>query len=230
MNRLSGVEAVSFDVDGTLWDFQAVMRRSLQEALLELERLDSEAAAALDVERMIDIRDRVHDELRGTVTDLAAIRKEAFRQTLIAVGRPDDALASQLNDVFFRHRFCDLRPYEGAVPVLEALEARYTLGVISNGNTRPGNLGIEGRFKFSVYAQDCGVEKPDPRIFALALERAHCSPRELVHVGDSLENDVAGAKGVGARGIWLNRDGRVPASSIEPDLELSSLRELLEIL
>ena len=229
MRRLTGIRAVSFDVDGTLWDFVGAMRRSLGEVLVELRRLDAKAAAMLDVDRMIDITDRLHNELKGRITDLATIRREAFRQTLIDVGRPDDALALHLNEVYFRHRYGDIAPFEDVLPVLEALQPRYTLGVIANGNTYPEHLGLERFFKFAVHAQDCGIEKPDPRIFELALEKAGCSPQEMVHVGDSLEIDVAGAANAGIRSVWLNRCGEGARPDIKPDAEIASLRELLEI-
>ena len=59
MNRIAGIKAISFDVDGTLWDFEKVMRHSLHHVLKELERMDPDAATALDVEKMIEIRDNL---------------------------------------------------------------------------------------------------------------------------------------------------------------------------
>ena len=62
------IKVISFDGDGTLWDFETVMRQSLRHVLVELEKLDGEAAARLDVDKMIDIRNRVAD----VVKDLAS--------------------------------------------------------------------------------------------------------------------------------------------------------------
>ena len=70
MSSLSGIKAISFDVDGTLQDFDGMMRHALREVLKELAQLDTRAAQVLDVERMIAIRDEVHERLRGRVTDL----------------------------------------------------------------------------------------------------------------------------------------------------------------
>ena len=224
------IKAITFDVDGTLWDFESVMRSSLGQALLELERLDAGGAAMLDVDRMIEIRDRVHDELRDRVTDLATIRRESFRRILRDLGKPDDALASHLGDVYFNHRYGSLAPFDDVVPTLEALGQRYVVGVISNGGISLGELGLEGVVKFAVLAQDCGVEKPDPRIFQIALEKARCSPHELVHVGDSLESDVAGATNAGIGSVWLNRNGQPRDPGIKPDYEISTLRQLVGIL
>jgi putative hydrolase of the HAD superfamily len=230
MARLTGIKAVSFDVDGTLWDFEQSMRESLRRTLEQLQEADPEAAARLDVDKIIEVRDRVHDELRGRVTDLATVRRESFRAMLRDSGRPDDALASHLGDVYFRHRDLTSKPYDDVLPTLMALRGGYALGIISNGNMYPAGLGLEGFVDFAVFAQDHGgIEKPDPRMFRIALKEAGCTPHELVHVGDSLENDVAGAAGAAVRSIWLNRNGE-SRTGVRPDVEISSLRELAEML
>ena len=228
--RLTGIKAVTFDVDGTLWDFETVMRHSLGEVLGELERLDPEAAGMLNVEKLVEIRDRVHDELRGVVVNLNELRIEGFKWALSEVGRPSDSLATHLSRLYFEHRDAGRRPFLDALPALQALHARYRLGVLSNGNTYPADLGLDGLFEFTVVSQDHGgIEKPDPRIFEIALEAAGCSRGELVHVGDSLENDVTGARNAGVRSIWLNRN-RHEKSDSQADEEISSLRQLPHVL
>jgi putative hydrolase of the HAD superfamily len=230
MGKLTGIRAVSFDADGTLWDFERVMRRSLGHALRELERLKPRVAGMLDIDRMIEIRDGVAEGLRGEVSDLERIRFEAFRQTLREVGSQDDALAEHLTTVYLRHRFGDIEPFDDALPTLTVLRKRFKLGVVSNGNSHPERCGLKGIFRFVVLSQDHGVEKPDERIFKIALAEAGCSRLELLHVGDSLENDVGGAIDAGIRGVWLNRDRRENDTDVSPDHEISSLIELLEIL
>ena len=230
MNKIIGIKAVSFDVDGTLWDFEEVMRRSLHYVLKELGKFDLTAARMLDVEKMIEIRNRVANELKGKVTNLEKVRLEAFRQTLREVGRPNDALASHLNQVFFKHRFEDVKLFDDALPTLEALRARYTIGIVSNGTGYPRQRGLENIFKFLVFSQDCGIEKPDQRIFRIALKRAECSSKQLLHVGDSLQDDVMGALKAGIKCVWLNRKHEKSSLNLKTDYEISSLLELLEIL
>ncbi len=111
------------------------------------------------------------------------------------------------------------RPYTQGTP----------LGVLSNGNTYPADLRLNGLFKFTVVSQDHGGIEPDPRIFEIALEKAGCSPEEFVHVGDSLENDIVGAKKAGVKSVWLNRNGR-ESPDIRVDREISSLRQLTDVL
>ncbi len=228
--KLDGVEAVSFDADGTLWDFQEAMRRSLGHALKELEKTDPEAEKIIDVEMMIEIRDRVAEELKGKVSNLELIRLEAFRRTLRQVGREDEALASRLTRVYLKHRFEDIEPFDDVLPTLMVLNEKYMLGVISNGNSHPERCGLEGIFDFVILSQDHGVEKPDPMIFQIALKGVGCSRRAFLHVGNSLENDIRGAVKAGIRCVWLNREGLVNDTDIKPEYEISSLLELLDIL
>jgi len=50
-----------------------------------------------------------------------------------------------------------------------------------------------------------GAEKPNPAVFVLALRRAGCAAEDAVFVGNDVEADVGGARGVGIRPVWLNR-------------------------
>jgi len=79
------------------------------------------------------------------------------------------------------------------------------LGVVSNFDRRlPAlleGLGIGACFDAIVLPSDAGVEKPDPRIFAFALERLRVSAAEAVYVGDSPTRDLSGARRAGMRAI-----------------------------
>ena len=230
MSKVKGIKAVSFDGDGTLWDFEKVMRHSLHHALKELKRIDPPTVAMLDVERMIKIRNRVAKELKGTVTNLEEIRLEAFRQTLKDIGRSDEALASHLNQVYLKHRFEEIELFADVLPALEAMKGTYTLGLVSNGNSYPERCGLEGCFKFVVFSQDYRIEKPNPELFHIAVDKAGCSQQQLLHVGDSLVDDIMGAGNAGIKCVWLNRKRIKNDSGIKIDYEIQSLLELLEIL
>jgi putative hydrolase of the HAD superfamily len=225
----SGITTISFDVDGTLWDFEGLSRRALQGALRQLAKVDPDAAGRLDVERLVALRNEIHTRMLGSVTDLDAVREESMREALREAGRPDDDLASHMAQAYFRSRD-ELRTlFPDARPTLERLAPDYKLGLLSNGNSRADALGISDLISFEVFSQDHGgIEKPDPRLFEIALHEACCEPHELLHVGDWLESDVVGALNVGAQAVLLSRNGASPDCGDVP--EIRSLAELPSLL
>jgi HAD superfamily hydrolase (TIGR01549 family) len=224
------IRAISFDGDMTLWDFEKAMRHSLSLALAELRRrVPGQQTAEVTIEKMIAIRNSVAAELKGEVVNLEDIRLHAFKRTVESVGPSNEALAADLNATYMKHRFEDIELYPDVIPCLDALGRDYPLGLLSNGNGYPERCGLPDRFHFVLFSQDVGVEKPDRRMFLAACKQAGCAPSELVHVGDSLEADVAGANSVGAVSVWLNRDGKQNDSGSAPAYEIRSLAELVAI-
>ena len=221
------ISTISFDGDMTLWDFYKVMRHSLKQTLTELQKqVPTQRALELTVEKMIAIRDQLAEEVKGEIWSLLEIRRRAFEKTLEHVEHPDKDLAAHLNTVYRKHRYGDIELYPDVIPTFDALAPHFKLGLLSNGNTYPENCGLDGRFEFVIFSQDVQVEKPDPKIFQITAERAGCELSQMLHVGDSLKNDVVGAKNVGAPSIWLNRDGLPNDTDIQPDYEITSLTEI----
>ena len=115
--------------------------------------------------------------------------------------------------------------YPDSLPTLEALRAAgLKLGLVSNGSrdleefVRHHALEVD----CAVGSRDFGRTKPHPDIFLRALELLDVEAGEAAMVGDSLEDDVDGARALGIRAFLLDRDGRYPG---EPD-RLESLLAL----
>ena len=228
---MNQIKAIFFDGDDTLWDFRAAMLQALEVTLVELRRMVGNAAAeTLTVQRMAEIREAVADDLGEGTTSVEVIRHEALARTLAEVGHPSDDGAQRLYEVYTEARFAATQPFPGATDVLNDLKGRYLLGLVSNGNTYPERVGLGDVFSFVLLAVECGIAKPDRRIFELALDQCGCDASQVVHVGDSLPSDVRGANGIGIRSVWLNRDGAANETGITPDHEISDLRELPDIL
>ena len=72
-----------------------------------------------------------------------------------------------------------------------------------------------------------GVEKPNPRIFQIALERANCLPENAVMVGDRLDNDIIPAKELGMKTIWVKQGfAEYKLDSVSPDYIIKTLEEI----
>ncbi|GAA1247041.1 HAD family hydrolase [Oryzihumus leptocrescens] len=223
--------AIFFDGDQTLWDFQGLMRRTLAATLEELRRLrPGEVTEAVGVEDLVRDRGVVADRLRGTVTNLEAVRLEAFRHSLRRLGLGDDDLAEHLNAYYLARRFAEVDLYDDVVPALTRLGRDHHVGLLSNGNSYPDRVGLDGLFATVVFSQDHGVEKPDRRLFDLAAARVPTGVEQLVMVGDSLVNDVGGAQGAGWLGVWLNREGDPRPPDHRPDAEVRTLNALGDVI
>ncbi len=115
--------------------------------------------------------------------------------------------------------------------VLGHLYGRVALGVVSNfyGNVARilDDAGFAPLLDTIVDSACVGVSKPDPKIFALALEQLACDPAEALYVGDSFEKDVVGAHGAGLRSAWLVGAATPPCRT--PELVDVRLRTLAEV-
>jgi HAD superfamily hydrolase (TIGR01549 family) len=123
---------------------------------------------------------------------------------------------------------------EGALEVCEALKERgIPLGIVTNGFKRVQAPRFKasplvGLVDWLVISEDCGVAKPDTRIFDHALERASHDDRSTVlFVGDRLESDIQGAENSGLASCWFNPNGEANGSGIRPTHEIQRLDELL---
>lgn len=123
-------------------------------------------------------------------------------------------------------------PLPGAVSLLNALQGKAKLGIITNGFTdlqqiRLERTGLHNHFDILVISEQVGAAKPHPQIFAHAKElMGNPDPESVLMVGDNPIADIGGGKQAGFYTCWLNRfDATLPAG-ITADLEVQSLTEL----
>lgn len=119
-------------------------------------------------------------------------------------------------DLLYAH-FATAEPWFIYPDVLPALERwrrmGIQLGVVSNFDSRLDlvlkALNLKQFFTSVTIATQTGAAKPDPQIFAVALQKHHCNAQEAWHIGDSFKEDYQGAKAVGMRSILLERTGQM---------------------
>ncbi len=233
------IEAILFDGDQTLWDFERVMRDALVAVAAELRAArPGPFADGLSWEDLQADRAVVAAELPD-VWSLAELRVHGFARTLQrrrdAEGgdeAADEELARVVGASYFVHRDRDPALFPDTLPGLNALRADYRLGLLSNGSRLPETVGLSGYFESVVFAQDHRVAKPDKGIFEVVERQLGVGPEVCVLVGDHPVNDVAGAHGAGWRSVWIDRDGAVPfpGDGPPPDAVVATLTELPGVL
>ena len=198
------IRAVTLDLDDTLWPFAPIARR-IQAALAAfLAEHAPRTSAEFDAAASMALLEQVRKERPDLAHDLAETRREALRRMLSAAG-DDPGLAEAafavLNDA---RQQVDL--YPDAREALARLRAVGPLVAVTNGNADLERIGLDHAFDAVVHAERVGVAKPDPRIFAIAAEHAGVPAAHVLHAGDDLHTDVAGALGAGMQAAWVHRD------------------------
>ena len=116
--------------------------------------------------------------------------------------------------------------------VLERLASRYRLGIVSNfyGNLESvcRETGLSPHLSAAIDSVVVRAEKPDRRIFEAALEALSARPEETVFVGDSLPRDMAGARALAMRHVWLRGGEGAPCCPGDP--VIGTLAELPGVL
>jgi len=160
------------------------------------------------------------DALLGALSETCGLRQTVARLAAgvsAGLGVEDAALTARVAEGFLEASLVHLRLNHA---LLARLHQRYRLGIVSNFY---GNLdavcveaGIDGLFDVVVDSTRVGSTKPDPRIFRHATDALGVTPADATFVGDSPSRDMAGARSVGMRHVWLAGPGATAASPCCP--------------
>lgn len=150
----------------------------------------------------------------------------------------DDVKSSIIEEFMKAYTFDPPALKEDVKETLERLRDNYVMGIISDTGVTPGSIirehlqscGILHLFSSTVFSDEVELCKPDSRVFEKALKELMVRPEETVHVGDLLRTDVAGAKNMGMKAVWLRNNGNLRHNDCAPDYVINRLSELLEIL
>jgi putative hydrolase of the HAD superfamily len=208
MLQISKIQAISLDLDDTLWPVMPVIVRA-EQALQEWLRVHAPQTASLcalpDTKRTLRVQ--VEQRFPEFSHDLSFLRRESIRASLAAAGDPPE-LAEAAFDVFFAARNA-VSLYPGVTQALAKLAARYPLVALSNGNADVFRTEAAPHFHAAVSAQAFGVAKPDVRIFHATAAQLNLEPEAILHVGDDAMVDAFGALNAGMQAVWINADGHV---------------------
>jgi len=235
---LRDYDAVLFDLDDTLHDDTAAYRSAAEDVARDIaveHGVDARVLAAAYAARTEGFWMRLTpDDLRRR---LGPLRAQMWRSALEDVGIADPLLAEEAARRYDRYRAGYLTPYPGAIELLQELRARgKRLGLLTNGfaethREKVAVLRLSGRFDALFFADEVGMVKPDPLLFAHACTTLGCAPARSVMVGDRYERDVHGALEAGLAAIWMNvRNERLPAGAPPPTAVVRTLGEVRGLL
>jgi 2-haloacid dehalogenase len=228
--RLSDFDAVTFDVYGTLIDWEPSI-------IAFLRRWGSQNGVSCPEEDLLTAFDRARAEIQKERPAhlYPEVLRRCFDRISVEFGVPID---KQERETFAAtpHKW---PAYPDSHAGLTALQAHATIGALSNidnASLESSCRKLDFRFDLVVTAERVGAYKPDWPHFRTAIaDLASLGiPRErILHVGQSRRADIAPANKLGLRCAWINRPGRLlglcgeGAAEAEPDLVVSSLNELV---
>jgi putative hydrolase of the HAD superfamily len=139
-------------------------------------------------------------------------RSGVWRAVLAELGLEDPELAAAMAQDYISTQRRGHSLIEGAADVVRGLSGTRRIGLLTNGPADIQRLkfestGLAGYFDTVVISGETGMGKPDPAVFAYALEQLQAAAAASVMVGDSWERDVLGALGAGMAAVWI-ADGR----------------------
>lgn len=229
MLEISRIQAITLDLDDTLWPIWP----TIAEAELRLQawlgaKAPFTAALFSNPQQRHDLREQALAAWPQRHHDLSFMREEMIRLGLLASGE-DPSLAGPAFEVFFAARQ-GVKLFDDSLSALERLSARWPVLAVSNGNADVDRIGIGAYFFGSLSARDVGAAKPDPRIFQAAADKLRVAPAAILHVGDDESLDVLGAQQVGMQTAWVNRSDKLWSFDQQPDVSVTSMAELCDIL
>ena len=232
------IHTVLFDLDDTLHDDTLAFTTAAEEVAREVA-----AEHGIDA---IALKDAYVAEAEGfwqrltseqVKTKLSQLRRTMWGNALTTVGLADPLLAERSADNYNAYRKKYFSPFPGAIDLLRDLKARGKhLGILTNGVSETHHekialLQLTQYFDAIFLADEVGMVKPDPLLFAHACRKLDTSPANSAMVGDRYDRDISGALEAGLYTIWVNvRGERVPHGAQRPHAIVESIAEAADYL
>jgi len=226
-----------FDLDNTLWDFDASSRRAL-EAVYEnfaLQKIFGNFEEFYHSYKILNAK--LWDSYRKGEINKQTLSIVRFLHLLQSrTGKMQTSLAEQMSSAYLAEMTRQAALEPGSFEVVRYLyEKGYRLHVISDGFFEVQILKLQVS-KLSPFiaqlitAEEVGALKPDKRLFEYALKKANASADTSIVIGDDYQNDILGAKNAGLDQVFYNKHNTDTASLPEkPTFVIRRLRELIDI-
>lgn len=225
---------VFFDLDRTLWDFDAAAEVAFERIY---EKYDLKSLGIPSAHEFHEVYHPLNEQLwvlyRSDQITKDELNRIRFLKPLEHYGIHDVELADHLSEdyVYWSPRIVRLVP--GTMELLDYLKPKYHLHLITNGfqevqHTKLSGSGLEPYFETLTVSEEVGVKKPNPEIFRYALKKAGANAEESLVIGDEMAVDIDGARAAGIDQILFNPSGK--AVEGKRTFEVKSLLEIMGIL
>ena len=222
---------IFFDLDHTLWDFDANSRDTLAHLHQELN-LGERGIHDFDLFHKTYLAHNLvlWDRYRKGQIKQADLRLKRMWLTLVDFKIADEELAKEMGDIFLQLLPTRTLLFPDTKEVLQYLRDKgYELHLITNGfehtqHCKLANSGIDHFFTHVITSEGSNSLKPEKEIFDYALRLTGATPGESLMIGDALDIDIAGAMNAGIDQVHTNFGGE--AQHLTPTYTVRELKEL----
>jgi putative hydrolase of the HAD superfamily len=225
---------IFFDLDHTLWDYDANASDSLRELFdrFGLNRYPNMTADYL-IEAFFSVNYDLWSLYNNHQIQRKDIRERRFPTIFKRMGLSKADMPETIEEDYVALCPTKSRTFPNAAEVLDYLSSKYRLHIITNGfnGIQENKLvasGIRDFFDVIITSESANQRKPNPDIFHLAMDQAGADIRQAIMIGDNLASDIQGAKNVGMDHIWFNPQKTF--THVEVQHEIHNLIELKSLL
>ena len=216
------LRALTFDVYGTLLDWENTWARAAQ-------RMLTKYSSMVNANEFVRIwKSKTHELGYKNYEKYVTLLPKGLAETFRHYGIKGDPKHARL----IIDNWSSMKPFPDVPPSLRKLKKHFALAIISNTDNQliEKVLKVFGvNFEVVVTSEMARAYKPSPKIYETALKLLRYKASEVMHVARS-QYDVAGAKSFGMKGTWVNRASETFQEEPLPDKQVSDLRELVEFL
>lgn len=223
-----------FDLDHTLWDFEANAKLTLQDLYSTLD-LSSHGIHDFNAfyERYIYHNTRLWERYRKGFIKRDDLRWKRMWHTLLDFKIGNEKLARSMDVIFLEKLPTRTLLFPGAIEVLHYLQDKdYKLHLITNGfetvqHNKLKYSGLSDFFRFVITSEGSNSLKPHKEIFDYALKKTGASITESIMLGDDIQADIVGARNFGMDQVYVNHKNE--EAPFEPTYTITALNELQQI-
>jgi putative hydrolase of the HAD superfamily len=225
---------IFFDLDHTLWDFDANARETLQQLHVDL-KLSERGVHDFDLfhTNYLGHNEKLWERYRKGLIKQDELRFKRMLLTLLDFKIGDEELCKEMSDLFLQLLPTRTILFPDTKEVLQYLVNKgYSLHIITNGFEKTQQSKLQSSnlhifFKKVITSEGSNSLKPKKEIFEYALSKTGATVAESIMIGDTLDVDIAGAMGVGMDQVHVNFNGK--KQDLQPTYTVNSLKELEKI-
>ena len=224
---------IFFDLDHTLWDFDANSDRAYEKLLKKYQ-------IPIDIQTFTAVYEPINNRYweaysKGEKTK-DEVKYNRLKDTFARFSQIEipEKTVEKMAEEYLDYLKEESILIDGTLEILEYLKDKYRLHILTNGfieiqKEKMKNSGIEHYFEYIITSEEVGKQKPHPEVFQHALKTAGTFAHKSVMIGDNFKSDILGARNVGMHAIHFD-----PFETNDVEFKIipkvKHLREIKEIL